>query len=215
MGDNSDEMSESSEDTFPQRRPRRNGFLRFLREYGARRYGMDLVEMSLKGGEAWSKLSEEEKEKYNNAAKNAAKDAKSAETSNQACADDDEDCDDGCCPRPRGRCGQPAPRCCPPPRKPCCRPKRKPCCRKPCCKPKRCCKPKPCCRPRRKPCCPKPCCNINYQLPGPGANNGYLNFLRYYRRKHCGMKARELVVKAARAWCRLPEFKKEKYRRMV
>ncbi|XP_030241874.1 keratin-associated protein 10-11-like isoform X2 [Drosophila navojoa] len=131
-----------------------------------------------------------------------------------------------CCPKPA--CPPPSP-CCPKP-KPRCR-KPKPCCPKPCCPkprkrcPKPCC-PKPCCPKRKKRCCakPRPCCRkprprctkrVKCQKPGPITNNGYLNFLRAYRRKHCGLKPKELVMKAARAWCRLPECKKDYYRRQA
>lgn len=46
-------------------------------------------------------------------------------------------------------------------------------------------------------------------------NNGYLNFLRAYRRKHWEMKPNDLVMKAARAWSRLSDTKKSAYRQQV
>lgn len=86
-----------------------------------------------------------------------------------------------------------------------CKPKKKASCdpkpKKTCAKPKKACKPT------------KP--NASKCKPGPIMNNGYLNFVRAYREKHCGMKPRELIRRAARAWCRLSEEKKDKYRRMV
>lgn len=42
-------------------------------------------------------------------------------------------------------------------------------------------------------------------------NNGYLNFLRAFKRKHWNMKSNDLVMKAARAWSRLTETKKLAY----
>ncbi|XP_034486356.1 protamine-like isoform X2 [Drosophila innubila] len=48
--------------------------------------------------------------------------------------------------------------------------------------------------------------------PGPVMNNAYLNFIREYRLKHCGLEPKELVRKAARAWCRMPDEEKEMYR---
>lgn len=223
-----DDSDESNISTFTQRKPAKNGFLKFLREYSSKKYGMDLVEMSLKGGEAWSKLTNKQKEKYQSTPIEIDEwDQKEDEPSG-----DDDNADEGgsdaCCPtpscpkkrKPRSCCPKPKRKsCAKPKRKSCCKPKRKPACRpKPrCCKPKpRCCKPKPCC-PKPKPCCPKrkPSCVPACQRPGPITNNGYLNFLRIYRQKHCGLKPRELVMRAARAWCRLPECKKENYRRLV
>lgn len=98
-------------------------------------------------------------------------------------------------------------------------------------------KPKATCKPKNKSSCdpkpkktrakpkasPKKACSAKKPKkpkktsckPGPIMNNGYLNFVRAYREKHCGMKPRELIRRAARAWCRLSEEKKDKYRRMV
>ncbi|KRG00434.1 uncharacterized protein Dwil_GK27554 [Drosophila willistoni] len=49
----------------------------------------------------------------------------------------------------------------------------------------------------------------------PVMNNGYLNFVRSFRKKHCGLKPQELIKIAARAWCSLSEDKKNRYRRMA
>lgn len=150
--------------------------------------------------------------------------------------DDMDDMDDAC-RRPNPCCPKPKPSCKPRRRRPKpCSPKPKPCCPKPkpsckrrrrpkrscpkpkpsCSKPKRSCpKPKRCC-PKPKPRCPKPCPKkMKCQKPGPVTNNGYLNFLRAYRRKHCGLKPKDLVMKAARAWCRLSECQKDYYRRQA
>ncbi|XP_020798336.1 protamine-like [Drosophila serrata] len=56
---------------------------------------------------------------------------------------------------------------------------------------------------------------IKCSRPGPITNNGYLNFLRDFRKTHCGLKPRELIIRAARSWNRLCESKKDHYRRMA
>ncbi|KAH8240579.1 protamine [Drosophila bipectinata] len=83
-----------------------------------------------------------------------------------------------------------------------CKAKKKPTCAR---KQKKCAKPKKTCKSK-----PKKTCK-----PGPIMNNGYLNFVRAYREKHCNMKPQELIRRAARAWCRLSEEKKDIYRRMA
>ncbi|XP_065366190.1 protamine-like [Calliphora vicina] len=50
--------------------------------------------------------------------------------------------------------------------------------------------------------------------PGPVTNNGYLNFLRKYRKSCCGMTPQETIVQGAKQWNKLPEKEKEKYSRM-
>lgn len=133
---------------------------------------------------------------------------------------------DMCCPKKRKKKNA----CCP--QKPACPKKRKPrsCAQKPACPKKRkkrscakkrpscpkkrkaACKKKPACPRKRKPSCPKK--RIKCSKPGPIMNNGYLNFVRSFRRKHCGLKPQELIQMAARAWCSLPEEKKDRYRRV-
>ncbi|KAH8410037.1 hypothetical protein KR009_004502 [Drosophila setifemur] len=99
----------------------------------------------------------------------------------------------GCCPKKKPK------KCCP----------KKPACPKPCKKAKKSCKkPKKACSKPKKPCARK--CN-----PGPMTNNGYLNFVRSFREANCGLKPREMIIKAARAWCALPEEKKDHYRRLA
>ncbi|EDW63672.1 protamine-like protein 99C [Drosophila virilis] len=175
-----------------------NGFVNFMRSYAARSRALDIPDV-VRGGKAWNRLSPAQRNKYRNVD-----------------ANDDTDLDDSCCPRKKS-----PPMCCPKRRRSCPKPcPPKPRCparrRKPCCRPK-CPKPKPrCCKPVcPKPVCPKPCKKYKCQKPGPITNNGYLNFLRVYRRKHCGLSPKELVMKAARAWCRLPECKKDRYRRQA
>ncbi|XP_020801338.1 protamine-like [Drosophila serrata] len=68
-----------------------------------------------------------------------------------------------------------------------------------------------CRKPKKKPACGRVKCS----KPGPITNNGYLNFIRSFRRKNCGLMPRELVSKAAKAWNCLPEKTKDKYRRQA
>lgn len=49
----------------------------------------------------------------------------------------------------------------------------------------------------------------------PPMNNAYLNFLRNFRRTHTDLTPKQLVKQAARAWCRLSEEGKLRYRRQV
>ncbi|EDX05080.1 protamine [Drosophila simulans] len=83
---------------------------------------------------------------------------------------------------------------------------------------------KTCAKPRRKAACGKasrpkvksrcatrPKCSKQ----GPITSNGYLNFIRSFRKKHCDMKPRQLIAEAAKAWAALPEHVKDRYRRMA
>ncbi|KAM7347855.1 uncharacterized protein ACRADG_007340 [Cochliomyia hominivorax] len=51
--------------------------------------------------------------------------------------------------------------------------------------------------------------------PGPITNNGYLNFLRVYRKTCCGMSPQETVIRGAEKWMSLSEREREKYNRMA
>lgn len=51
--------------------------------------------------------------------------------------------------------------------------------------------------------------------PGPMTRNGYLNFLREYRQKHCGLTAVETVRQGAFAWNKLSQEEKNRYKQMV
>lgn len=51
--------------------------------------------------------------------------------------------------------------------------------------------------------------------PGPLTNNPYLNFLRSYRRKHCGLTPQELIQKGARKWVSMTPEQQARYRRQV
>ncbi|XP_070138853.1 protamine-like [Drosophila bipectinata] len=67
------------------------------------------------------------------------------------------------------------------------------------------------CKAKKKPTCARK----QKKCSKPIMNNGYLNFVRAYREKHSSMKPQELIRRAARAWCRLSEEKKNIYRRMA
>ncbi|XP_005181509.1 protamine-like [Musca domestica] len=51
--------------------------------------------------------------------------------------------------------------------------------------------------------------------PGPMTRNGYLNFLREYRQKHCGLTAVETVRQGAFAWNKLSQEEKNRYKKMA
>lgn len=50
---------------------------------------------------------------------------------------------------------------------------------------------------------------------GRVTNNAYLNFLRSFRRKHCGLSPQEVIRRGARKWCLLTPEQKEPYYRMA
>ncbi|BFF96959.1 protamine-like protein 99C [Drosophila madeirensis] len=52
------------------------------------------------------------------------------------------------------------------------------------------------------------------QRVGPVTRNGYLNFLRDYKRQNVGLSPREMVRKGAKAWNALDCKEKDRYRRM-
>ncbi|XP_064553632.1 histone-like protein 18C [Drosophila montana] len=199
------------------------GFVNFMRSYSRQNYGLDVVAISVQGSKAWNKLTYKQKDKYRTL--DLARNAMSEMYTDACCPMRRKS--KPCCPKPRKRkpcCPPPKPRC--PVRRcrPCCRPK----CSKPkprCCKPKpRCCKPKPrCCKPKprcckRKPRCCKPanpCARRKCRKPviAPLTNNGYLNFMNLFRRKYDHLEPKDLVVKGAKAWCRMSEYKKDRFRR--
>ncbi|XP_032592358.1 uncharacterized protein LOC116805310 isoform X2 [Drosophila grimshawi] len=59
--------------------------------------------------------------------------------------------------------------------------------------------------------CPKFKC----QRPFPKTGNGFLNFLRSFRRKNCGLSPIEMIRKFGAAWNELPESYKDRYRRQM
>ncbi|XP_073810980.1 protamine-like [Musca autumnalis] len=50
--------------------------------------------------------------------------------------------------------------------------------------------------------------------PGPLTRSGYLNYLREYRQKHCGLTAVETVRQGAKAWNNLSQEEKNRYKQM-
>ncbi|XP_041449786.1 protamine-like protein 99C [Drosophila obscura] len=52
------------------------------------------------------------------------------------------------------------------------------------------------------------------QHVGRVTKNGYLNFLRDYKKKHCGLSPRQMVSKGAKAWNGLTCKQKDRYRKM-
>lgn len=46
-------------------------------------------------------------------------------------------------------------------------------------------------------------------------NNAYLNFLREYRRTHASLRPEEMMKRSARAWVRMSDEQKAKYRGIV
>ncbi|XP_073845283.1 uncharacterized protein [Musca autumnalis] len=50
--------------------------------------------------------------------------------------------------------------------------------------------------------------------PGPLTRNGYLNYLREYRQRHCGLTAVETVRQGAMAWNKLSQEEKNRYKQM-
>ncbi|XP_034125615.1 protamine-like protein 99C [Drosophila guanche] len=52
------------------------------------------------------------------------------------------------------------------------------------------------------------------QKVGPITNNGFLNFLREYKQRHCGLSPRKMVSSGAKSWNKLSCKKKDAYRKM-
>ncbi|XP_017784726.1 PREDICTED: protamine-like [Nicrophorus vespilloides] len=48
---------------------------------------------------------------------------------------------------------------------------------------------------------------------GKVTRNPFLNFLRQFRRQHCGWSVVKIAVEGARVWCKMGKHEKEKYRR--
>ncbi|XP_037936892.1 uncharacterized protein LOC119671891 [Teleopsis dalmanni] len=166
-----------------------NPFFNFLREMRKNGCTTDIIETAKCGAKLWSKLSEAEKKKY--CSENIKK--KNAQSSCQK-------------PVKKLSCVQKRPK---KRKNPCVKPKKKPSA----CAPKK--KPtKLTCRlssaPRK--------CNVRKKKKnkcmkiGPPTSNPYLNYLRYFKQRNCGLKPREVVKRAARCWCRLPPDKKRKYK---
>ncbi|XP_017154724.1 protamine-like protein 99C [Drosophila miranda] len=51
------------------------------------------------------------------------------------------------------------------------------------------------------------------QKVGPVTKNGYLNYLRVFKKKHCGLSPREMISKGAKAWNALTCEQKANFRK--
>ncbi|EDW77460.1 uncharacterized protein Dwil_GK18077, isoform A [Drosophila willistoni] len=194
-------------------------FLNFLREFRSKNTQLDLNTSIRRGTNVWQTMNDTERSKFDYTMPSKCREATAPQDNADMCCNKKMKRKSACamkrpsCPKKR------KPRGCP--RKPACpmRKKKKRACakkRKPACPKKR----KPACRKKRKTCRPKrrnPCAKkrVKCSKPGPVMNNGYLNFVRSFRKKHCDLKPQELIKMAARAWCSLPEDKKDRYRRMA
>nr|XP_017007108.2 protamine-like protein 99C [Drosophila takahashii] len=169
-----------------------NGFLNFMRTFRPQS-NMGWLDFAEESARCWKRMSQEEKNSY-----------RGSHMRLNAMYMDDESAKrlSEMCNHPMGK-QRSAPR-----EKSCSSP------RKSCAKPRKSCAARhrkaACSKPRRSPCA-KPKCS----KPGPVTNNGYLNFVRSFRKKHCGLKPQELIIEAAKAWSKLSEEKKDRYRRMA
>ncbi|XP_052852547.1 histone-like protein 18C [Drosophila gunungcola] len=208
----------------------KNGFFNYLRDFCQRNSAMSWPEIAREGARSWRHLSEEEKSHYqimsstdtaivamhmDNEMCNhpmgrmggGMKEGKSCAKPSTARARQKKSCS---MQRRKMACGKPKIRAvCFKPRKAACAKPRKSACAKPrkaaCSKPRK----SACARPRKSE------CESNCTKPGPVTNNGYLNFVREFRKRNCDLKPQELIAKAARAWQNLSEENKNRYRRMA
>ncbi|XP_014093726.1 protamine-like protein 99C [Bactrocera oleae] len=169
-----------------------NGYLNFLREFRKKCCGMSAVETVRQGAKAWNRLSCKQKAKYRAMACKRPRRKKRR----------------SCRPKRRRRSCRPKRR-----KRRSCRPKRR---KRSSCRRKRRPKRRRSCRrrsrPRRRRCGRK---RKRCMKPGPVTANAYLNFLRAYRRKHCGLSPQETVQKGARRWCSLSPECKRRYMRQA
>uniref|UniRef100_W8C5A7 Protamine n=1 Tax=Ceratitis capitata TaxID=7213 RepID=W8C5A7_CERCA len=169
-----------------------NGYLNFLREFRKKCCGLSAVETVRQGAKLWNRLSCKQKDKYRLMGRNARPRRRR------------------CAPKRKRRSCAPRRR----KRRSCARKRRRPRCgkrRRP--KRRRSCRPKRS-RPRRR---PRGCSRRRKRCmkPGPVTANAFLNFLRAYRRKHCGLTPQETVKKGARRWCSLSPECKRRYMRQA
>ncbi|XP_016956523.1 protamine-like protein 99C [Drosophila biarmipes] len=187
-----------------------NGFLNYMRQLRQQTNPMSWMQFAEECARTWKKMSQKEKNSYRDMADGALQD-------HAMCVDEeDPQRSSDMCNHPMGRkprseksCAKPM-KSCARPRKSCATPRKRAACAKPrkpaCARPR-----KSACAKRENKCGSRPKCS----KPGPVTNNGYLNFVRSFRKKHCGLKPQELIMEAAKAWSRLPEEKKDRYRRMA
>ncbi|KAH8295071.1 hypothetical protein KR018_006675, partial [Drosophila ironensis] len=176
-----------------------NGFLRYMREFRRHNSHLTLSDCALEGSREWRRLPREQHEFYR--CQDTDSEPNDVQVSKDSIASEvsmPDNSDGLLCRNARKKsCSR---------KKSACKRKKRACKRK-----KRACKPKKsACRRKKRACRRKKC-----SKPGPVTNNPYLNFVRAYRKKHCGLKPNDLIRKAARAWCRLSEEKKDVYRRMA
>ncbi|XP_017058879.1 histone-like protein 18C [Drosophila ficusphila] len=188
-------------------------FLNYLREFIKQCGDLDWMHFAREAAKSWKNLSEDEKKCFRNLEiADIAVMAMNTPKSCLLCYPMVKDTPKPCllCNYPMAKdkskksCGQPR-KSREKPMKSCATPSRKLACRKP--KPR-----KAACAPKKKDECET---GVKCSRPGPVTNNGYLNFLRSYRKHHCGLKPRELVQQGAQAWRALSEEKKNRYRRMA
>ncbi|XP_017067954.2 protamine-like protein 99C [Drosophila eugracilis] len=181
-----------------------NGFLNYLCDFRRQNENLSWLELAKEGAKSWERISEEERNYYRNMSGNKvgiiamSMDAKQSEVIN------------GICNNPMVTERAIGSVSCMKPKKSRARPRKNAACAKP----KRMTRPRPkksaCARPKKS-----ACGNSKCSKPGPITNNGYLNFVRAFRKKHCDLKPQELIMQAAKAWSRLPEERKDHYRRMA
>ncbi|XP_016981667.1 protamine-like protein 99C [Drosophila rhopaloa] len=202
----------------------KNGFLNYMRDFCRRNSNLSWLESAKEGARSWKQMTEEEKDRYRT--------GPITDMGILAMTIDNEPTQrpSDMCNHPMAKSSAKSKKSCAKPKKSCAMTKKMAACGKPkrmaCAKPKKaaCAKPRKaaCAKPARKPACPKPkksACATEQKYkcskPGPITNNGYLNFVRAFRKKNCDLKPQELIMKAAKAWSMLPEEKKDRYRRMA
>ncbi|XP_017481097.1 PREDICTED: protamine-like [Rhagoletis zephyria] len=183
-----------------------NGYLNYLREFRMKCCGLSAVETVRQGAKQWNRLSCKQKAKYRAMACKRPRRNKMRRS---------------CRPKRRRRRG-----CRPKKRRRSCRPKRR---RRRGCRPKK--RRRSGCRKKRRPRRRSRSCRRRSRprrmrrscrsrrkrcmKPGPVTANAFLNFLRAYRRKHCGLSPQEAVKKGARRWCSMAPECKRRYMRQA
>ncbi|TMW45775.1 hypothetical protein DOY81_009145 [Sarcophaga bullata] len=194
----------------------KNGYLNFLREYRKKHCEFSsATEMVQAGAKAWNRLTCEQKRRYKylKARRSCRPRRRSSCRPRRRSS---------CRPRRRSSCRSRRRSSCRRRRRSSCRSRRRSSCRRRprfSCRPKRrsgCRRRRPRCRPKRRRCRPKRrSCRPRCMRAGPVTSNAYLNFLRIYRRKCCGMSPQETVKRGAKVWCALPCRQRMKYERLA
>ncbi|XP_037936030.1 protamine-like [Teleopsis dalmanni] len=178
----------------PKKKPKpvsSNGFLNFLKEYSKKQCGKSAIQIVVAGARRWNCMSDKNKKKY-----------KCPQPKKNPCAKKKKKCapKKKTCPKKKKKACPKKKKSCPPKKKSC--PKKKKACPK---------KKKAC--PKKKKACgaKKPKCTN----PGPITNNAYLNYIRTFRRKNCGLDPREIFKKAAKCWCKLTPEQRLRYQKQA